>query len=322
MTCDMIGTMATSSDDERCAEARRLQRIDDAFAAGDLEALRTAVEDPAAIPNGVMPLTVGSCLVYAVYHSPLAFIKTLLDIGADPNAPADDGFPPLIATLSAMQPTPGARQREDAHDVLRLLLSRGVDPNQRGINDYTPLHMAVAVRDAFAVQILLEGGADPDLRTRIDDCDTPLEMARAAGLSEIAALLERRGAPLHQRLRSGLILLAEVTGTGEPVHRQRNYRVRLRTWLPDGTPVRWSTPWGRVNDARLEDDGGTLVTTIFVNRGQLMNGLFYGLDRMRVGGMRRLEIAPHLGFGDRGIPDVIPPKATLTVEVTVLAAVP
>jgi FKBP-type peptidyl-prolyl cis-trans isomerase len=182
--------------------------------------------------------------------------------------------------------------------------------------------MAVAVRDALAVQILLEGGADPDLRTRIDDCDTPLEMARAAGLSEIAALLEGRGAPLRQRLRSGLILLAEATGTGEPVHRQRNYRVRLRTWLADGTPVRWSTAWGRVDDARLEDDGGTLVTTIFVNRGQLMNGLFYGLDGMRVGGMRRLEIAPHLGFGDHGVPDLIPPRATLTVEVTVLAAVP
>jgi len=317
-----MGTMATPSDDERCAEARRLQRIDDAFAAGDLEALRAAVEDPAAIPNGVMPLTVGSCLVYAVYHSPLPFIRTLLDIGADPNAPADDGFPPLIATLSAMQPTPGARQREDGHDVLRLLLSRRVDPNQRGINDYTPLHMAVAVRDALAVQILIEGGADPDLRTRIDDCDTPLEMARAAGLSEIAALLERRGTPLRQRLRSGLILLSEVVGTGEPVHRQRNYRVRLRTWLPDGAPVRWSTAWGRVDDARLEDEGGTLVTTIFVNRGQLMNGLFYGLDGMRVGGMRRLEIAPHLGYGDRGVLDVIPPRATLTLEVIVLAAVP
>jgi len=318
----MIATMATSSDDERCAEARRLRRIDDAFAAGDLEALRAAVEDPAAIPNGVMPLTVGSCLVYAVYHSPLPFIRTLLDIGADPNAPVDDGFPPLVAALSALQRAPGSTPRDDTHDVLRLLLARGADPNQRGINDYTPLHMAVAVRDAFAVQILLEGGADPELRTRIDDCDTPLEMARAAGLSEIAALLERRGAPLRQRLRSGLMLLSEVTGTGEPVHRQRNYRVRLRTWLPDGTAVRWSTAWGRVDDARLEDDGGTLVTTIFVNRGQLMNGLFYGLDGMRVGGLRRIEIAPHLGYGDRGVPDVIPPKATLTIEVTVVAAVP
>ena len=40
-----------------------------------------------ADPNGHMPDTIGSCLVYAIYHSPLAFIRRLLEIGADPNAP-------------------------------------------------------------------------------------------------------------------------------------------------------------------------------------------------------------------------------------------
>jgi hypothetical protein len=44
-------------DEERCAEARKLQRIDDAFRQGDLDALRTAVDDPASIPNGRMPDT-------------------------------------------------------------------------------------------------------------------------------------------------------------------------------------------------------------------------------------------------------------------------
>jgi hypothetical protein len=314
--------MGMPGDDERCAKARRVQRIDDAFKAGDLEALRAAVEDPAAIPNGVMPDTVGPCLVYAIYRSPLGFIRTLLDIGADPNAPVDDGFPPLIAALSAGQQAPGSTPREDVHDVLRLLLKRGTDPHQRGINDYTPLHMAVAVRDAGAVQILLDHGADPDVRTRVDDYDTPLEMARAAGLTEIASLLERRGASMRHRLRSGLTLVSEISGTGDPLRRQRNYHVRLRIWLRDGTPVRWATPWGRVGASRLEDDGETLVSVIFVNRGQLMQGLFYGLDGMRVGGTRRLEIAPHLGYGPAGVPDIIPPNAILNAEVTVLAAVP
>src|ERR1044072_3323767 len=108
-----------------------------------------------------MPLTIGSCLVYAIYHSPLAFIRTLLEIGADPNAPADDGFPPLIAALSCGREGPGLKPRRDVDDVLRLLLSFGADPNQRGINDYTPLHMAVGEGNALAVQILLDGGADP-----------------------------------------------------------------------------------------------------------------------------------------------------------------
>ena len=56
-----------------------------------------------------------------------------------------------------------------------------------------PLHMAVAERHALAVQILLDAGADPDQRTRIDDGETPREMAEAAGLPEMAAMLARRG---------------------------------------------------------------------------------------------------------------------------------
>jgi ankyrin repeat protein len=133
----------------------------------------------------------------------------------------------------------------DVDAILRLLLASGADRNQRGINDYTPLHMAVAERNALAIQLLLDGGADPDLRTRIDDCATPLEMARAAGLDAIAALLERRGEPLRQRLRSGLLLLADVPGSGEPLRRQHNYMIRLRMWLRRGEPVRWKMAWGR-----------------------------------------------------------------------------
>jgi hypothetical protein len=47
----------------RCAEYKTLKQIDEAFAAGDLEALRAAVDDPSAVPNGQMPFTIGSCLV-------------------------------------------------------------------------------------------------------------------------------------------------------------------------------------------------------------------------------------------------------------------
>jgi FKBP-type peptidyl-prolyl cis-trans isomerase len=35
--------------------------------------------------------------------------------------------------------------------------------------------------------------------------------------------------------------------------------------------------------------------------------------------MRRLEIAPHLAYGERGVPAVIPPNALLVAEVTVLS---
>jgi len=178
-----------TTEEERCAKAKEFRRIDEAFRKGDIDALRAAVDDPGQIPNGRMPDTIGSCLVYAIYHSSVAFIRTLLEMGADPNAPVNDGFPPLIAALSCAVDAPGSKRRTDVDEILKLLLRFGGDPNQRGINDYTPLHMAVAARDPLAVQILLEGGADPELRTRIDDCETPLEMAKAAGLTAIAEML-------------------------------------------------------------------------------------------------------------------------------------
>jgi hypothetical protein len=308
-----------TTEEERCAEARKLQTIDDAFRAGDLDALRAAVDDPAAVPNGRMPDTIGSCLVYAIYLSPFAFIRTLLESGADPNAPVDDGFPPLIAALCCTRKTPGANTRTDVDEVIRLLLKFGADPNQRGINDYTPLHMAVAEHNLPAIQILLDAGADPTLRTRIDDCDTPREMAEAAALSDIVALFDRNTMPRHrQRLRSGLTLLADVPGDGEPVRRQHNYRIRLRLWLNKGEAVRWPRAWGPVGVARLEDDGTTLLTEVRIDRRSLVSGLFYGVEGMRVGGTRRLEIAPHLAYGDRGVPDVIPAGAVLVAEITIL----
>ena len=305
-------------EEDRCAEAAKLQRIDEAFQKGDLDALRAAVDDPSVIPNGQMPITVGSCLVYAIYHSPLAFIRTLLEIGADPNAPADDGFPPLIAALSSGRDVPGAKPRRDVDDVIRLLLSSGCDPNQRGINDYTPLHMAVAERNALAVQILLDGGGDPDLRTRIDDYETPLEMARAIDRADMIAILERKGQPERRRLRSGLVLLTDIPGAGDPVLRQHNYVVRLRLWLHRGEPVRWKMPSGPVGVGRLEDNGETLITEMRINRGSMMNGLFYGIDGMRVGGTRRLEIAPHLAYGEKGVPGMIPENTLLIAEITIL----
>ena len=177
------------SNSERCAEYEKFKKIDAAFRVGDLNALRAAVDDPHSVPNGPMPLTIGRCLEYAIYHSPLAFIRTLLEIGADPNPANHAGFPPLIAALSCSRPRPGSPGRPDVADIVGLLLSFGADPNQRGLNDYTPLHMAVSEHHLPTVELLLKAGADPRLRTRIDDCETPREMAEKVGLRKIAELL-------------------------------------------------------------------------------------------------------------------------------------
>jgi uncharacterized protein len=186
---DTMKHHASEANVERCKEAEKFRKIDAAFRNGDLEALRASVDERDCVPNGPMPLAVGPCLEYAIYHSPIHFIRTLLEIGADPNPQNHAGFPPLIAALSCSHPQPGFPGRNDTLDIIKLLLTFGADPNQRGINDYTALHMAVGELNLPAIEALLEAGADPRLRTTIDYYETPREMAEKAGMIEIASLL-------------------------------------------------------------------------------------------------------------------------------------
>jgi FKBP-type peptidyl-prolyl cis-trans isomerase len=68
---------------------------------------------------------------------------------------------------------------------------------------------------------------------------------------------------------------------------------------------------------RRNDDA--LITEVRVDRRSLISGLFYGIDGMCVGGTRRLEIAPHLAYGDRGVPGIVPEHAVLIAEITIIA---
>ncbi len=58
--------------------------LHEAFRRGDLGALKAALGEPADFPNlRETPLPVGTVLEDAIYHSPVAFILALLELGAD-----------------------------------------------------------------------------------------------------------------------------------------------------------------------------------------------------------------------------------------------
>lgn len=161
--------------------------LHEAYKRGDLQAVRALLGDPPDFPNCPGPYGVGEIVLeYAIYHSPIGFIRRLLELGADPNYEDHAGFPSLIAALSS-------GDRADRYDIVALLLDHGADLQQRGVNDYTPLHYAAVQQDIKAIALLLARGADPKARTRIDECATPLEEAEILGRTEAVAALRKAG---------------------------------------------------------------------------------------------------------------------------------
>jgi hypothetical protein len=109
----------------------------------------------------------------------------------------------------------------------------------------------------------------------------------------------------------------DTPGSGPLVKRHQFYRIRLRAWLNGGQPIQLS-PMGLLDEMVLLDQGATLITTVRIDRVDLINGLFYGVEGMRIGGTRKLKISPHLAYGARGVPDMVPPNSVFLVEITVL----
>lgn len=155
-----------------------------AYKKGDLDALRAELGNPPDFPNSLGPRGMGEIVLeYAIYHSPLEFIRKLLELGADPNYEDQAGFPSIIAALSS--------ERPDKLEIIELLLSFGADLQQAGFNGYTPLHHAAAANDIKSIDFLMSKGADPQARTNVDDFATPLEEAEILRRNDAVKALQR-----------------------------------------------------------------------------------------------------------------------------------
>jgi len=62
-----------------------------------------------------------------------------------------------------------------------------------------------------------------------------------------------------------------------------------------------------------------LFTSLRVDREYMFAGLLYGVEGMRVGGTRRIRVAPHLAYREAGVLGVVPLNALLTVEVHIVS---
>lgn len=58
--------------------------------------------------------------------------------------------------------------------------------------------------------------------------------------------------------------------------------------------------------------------TFRVGDREVIAGLSYGVEGMRVGGLRRVRVSPHLAYGAAGVQGIIPANAVLIFEVELL----
>jgi FKBP-type peptidyl-prolyl cis-trans isomerase FkpA len=105
---------------------------------------------------------------------------------------------------------------------------------------------------------------------------------------------------------SGLTIEDTVIGKGAAATAGRDVTVHYAGWLADGT---------QFDSSREKEDPFQFT----LGKKEVMDGWEEGLRGMKVGGTRKLTIPPELAYGEDGAGDTIPPNATLTFEVELLA---
>jgi ankyrin repeat protein len=99
-------------------------------------------------------------LIQAARRGDLDAIRTIVPMRIEIHDCDELGNPLLVAILGDLDHYPKAPR----HEITRLLLELGADPNQRANeDDFSPLFQAVLSMDTEMIRILLDAGSDPNL---------------------------------------------------------------------------------------------------------------------------------------------------------------
>ena len=107
-------------------------------------------------------------------------------------------------------------------------------------------------------------------------------------------------------MADGVIINNNVEGEGTEIVKHSKIQVHYTGKLQDGT--KFDSSFDRGEPFSFQ-----------IGLRQVIEGWETGLMGMRVGGKRTLIIPPELAYGERGAGDLIPPNATLTFDIEIVA---
>ena len=158
------------------------ERMFEVLKRGQVAELEAEAARMPAFPDGVDDYLGRRWIINAIDAQSTATLEWMLAKGVDLEFKDDEGYTPLHIAIDSK----GANHLE----VLKLLLEAGAPVNLKGINDWTPAHMAVARDDVEALKLLVKFGANLNIRTEIDNYETPFEEARRYRRHNVLRYLE------------------------------------------------------------------------------------------------------------------------------------
>ncbi len=121
------------------------------------------------------------------------------------------------------------------------------------------------------------------------------------------------------KLPPGIEILEDDEGCGRVAQQgdEVTYNVRIFLNRGDEIPLNESQAQTGLPQSSLRHEAGRVLVDhrTVLGRRQAIAGIEKALIGMKAGGHRKVRVGPHLAYGERGVPGLIPSNAVLNVDV-------
>lgn len=123
----------------------------------------------------------------------------------------------------------------------------------------------------------------------------------------------------------GITLLKEIEGQGPQAARGDRIIFNMKFWLNRGDEVPLNTIQAQhVPERMIRAVAGEKFVdhTAILGKRNVIAGVEQSLTGMKAGGYRRVRVSPHLAYGEKGLPGLIPENAVLEVDIWLRGILP